>query len=357
MPPRRQRVVAGVVAFAVFAVALVFAWPILRPSGTDGATVGGPQASIVVTFRTVEGPNYPVPSGTLTVGGHAIDGTQGSYCWSFPGGGSCADAVAPSFALGDFIAVPRGSELGIAGDANSVKGELDRAGPFPFDKVEDLGTISSVISLDQPAGRYILALTAHWQQGNVPYFFPVELVDPVSTPPSGTQSPPTSTTIIGLIGAGWLLKEIDGIPHPSDARPIRLTFSAQRLGGFDGSNKYGAPYDGGGIGQLSGAIHVGRFVSAAITCSGAIVDRAREMYRRLRAATTYEIAGDSLRLDSPMGTLTFVDPLALDCSLAGGGTSIGSLPTGLANGKGSRSYVDPRGRRDRRYRARHLRHP
>ena len=172
----RQRVVAGVVAFAVFAAAGVFAWQAFRPVG--GEQLGPAPAvlqGVVVNFVATDQQNGA--RGTLTSGDQTSDGFIGSHCWTFPGGTGCADTVAPSFVPNAFVPVERGSTLTVTGDANPVTGEIDRDGPFPFDRVEDFGTITDPIVLDQPAGRYVLSFNAHFDQGDVPFYFPIEIVE------------------------------------------------------------------------------------------------------------------------------------------------------------------------------------
>lgn len=180
MPPRRQRVVAGVVAFAVFAAAGIFAWQILQPTSPLDTSVGLRQGTtVIVTFRIAD-MNVHGAHGRLTVGAETTQGTVGSHCWTFSGGSGCADTVASSFADDDFVPVPRGSTLAIAGDATSVDGELDRAGEFPFPKFQGFGSITEPVTLDQPAGRYVLSFVAHADDGDVPFYFPIALVNPVS---------------------------------------------------------------------------------------------------------------------------------------------------------------------------------
>lgn len=172
----RQRVVAGVVAFAVFAAAGVFAWQAFRPVGGEqlGPDPAVPQG-VVVNFEATAQQNGA--RGTLTSGDQSSHGSIGSHCWTFRGGTGCADAIPPSFTPTEFVTVERGSTLTVTGDANAVAGEIDRDGSFPFDRVDDFGTITDPILLDQPAGRYVLSFNAHFDQGDVPFFFPIEIVE------------------------------------------------------------------------------------------------------------------------------------------------------------------------------------
>ena len=224
MPPRRQRVVAGVVAFAVFAVAGIFAWQILRPTSRLDTSVGLPQgATVMVTFRIAD-MNAHGAHARLTVDGATVQGTVGSHCWTFSGGSGCADTVAPSFADGDFVPVPRGALLAITGDATSVDGELDRAGDFPFPKVQGFGSITEPVALDQPPGRYVLSFVAHADDGDVPFYFPIELVKGPGGASGSVGSPSGDTLAVSCTDQGATVSpnEIAGSPegvriHATDA--------------------------------------------------------------------------------------------------------------------------------------------
>ena len=211
----KQSLVAGVVAFAVFAVAGVFAWQIFRPASVEQLGPGpvNPQG-VVVNFVATDRQNSA--RGTLTSGDQTSHGSIGSHCWTFPGGSGCADMVAPSFAPSEFVAVERGSTLTVSGDASPVVGEIDRDGPFPYDRVDDFGTITDPIVLDQPAGRYVLSLNAHFDQGDVPFYFPIELVEPVS----GTDEPTTGAADqrIGVYEA-----MIRRLADPRGSKPIYVS--------------------------------------------------------------------------------------------------------------------------------------
>lgn len=210
----RQRVVAGVVAFAVFAAAGIFAWQILRPVGSDEVALGPTDVpSVVVNFVATDQQNGA--RGTLTSDDQTTHGFIGSHCWTFAGGSGCADTVAPSFAPKEFVAVERGAVLTVTGDADPVHGELDRDGSFPFDKVEGFGTIADPIVLDQPAGRYVLSMNAHFEQGDVPFFFPIEIVVPVD----GSGEPSTEADIqVGVYEA-----MIRRLADPHGSKPIYVS--------------------------------------------------------------------------------------------------------------------------------------
>ncbi len=164
----------------MFAAAGIFAWRILQPTSPLDASVGLPHGpTVIVTFRIAD-MNTHGAHARLTVGGETTQGTVGSHCWTFSGGSGCAETAAPSFADDDFVPVPRGATLAITGDATSVDGQIDRAGDFPFPKLQGFGSITEPVILDQPAGRYVLSFVAHADDGDVPFYFPIELTVPSS---------------------------------------------------------------------------------------------------------------------------------------------------------------------------------
>lgn len=236
----RQRVVAGVVAFAVFAAAGVFAWQAFRPVGGEqlGPAPADPQG-VVVNLVATERQNGA--RGTLTSGDETSHGSIGSHCWTFPGGTGCADAIPPSFTPTEFVTVERGSTLTVTGDANPVTGEIDRDGPFPFDRVDDFGTITDAIVLDQPAGRYILAFNAHFDQGDVPFYFPIEIVEgapslvmSVDSPPDAAHAPEATfrfgdatSHVVAQGGSAWVGAS-DSIGYGIDASiPVGTALTVQ----------------------------------------------------------------------------------------------------------------------------------
>ena len=221
-PSPVRRVVTIVVAFAVFAAAGTFAWRALRPGATPDIAVGTDGPTVVATFL-VGDLNGVGPSGTLTAVGRSIEGAIGSYCWTFPGGSGCGDAVAPSFTEKDFLTVEQGSTLIVQGDADSVDGELDLAGTFPFERVVNIGALNEPLLLDEAPGDYVLAFVAHADQGDVPFYFPVRLVAPssVGDPPAELPVLSASFTRAGAIDEDMV--RVDTLITYGDAREEDFT--------------------------------------------------------------------------------------------------------------------------------------
>jgi heat shock protein HslJ len=105
-----------------------------------------------------------------------------------------------------------------------------------------------------------------------------------------------------LDGTTWQLTAIDGEPVPQLGRPITLTFSGDRLGGFDGCNEYSARYE-----LRDTTLETGRFVSTLIGCEPAIVHRSEALLDRLTGAEV-AIDGATLTLSTEAGTATFARP-------------------------------------------------
>jgi hypothetical protein len=184
MPRRRQRIVAGVVAFAVFGGAIAFAWGAFGRSG-NGTTIAEPgpaRGAAVFTFAAHPTEGGANPTGTMTFDGQTVEAFGSSFCWDFGGGSMCADTIEPEFAASDFGSVPVGTTIAIEGDADSVEGHLDAGGPFPFDRIRSLDTSGDAAVLPTQAGRYIIEFDAAWSQGSRTFYFPIRIVDVASAP-------------------------------------------------------------------------------------------------------------------------------------------------------------------------------
>jgi META domain len=183
MRPPRQRIVAGVVAFAVFIAAGAFAWRALRP---NGSTLGGTTAAstsndrsegkVVATFKVEEyAGGASAPSASLATLDRTIQGVPVSYRWVSGTATGYFDTTTPEFSDKDFLQVSAGSSLVVDSDAAGVTGSLEADGTYPFKEIRSFGQIADPVVLDEPPGRYILHLTPAWDQGTVEYFFPIEL--------------------------------------------------------------------------------------------------------------------------------------------------------------------------------------
>jgi hypothetical protein len=169
-PNRRQRVIAGVVAFALFAVALAFAARAFRQPTATSASAPDPEA-VVFTFSSEKG-----PEATLQFEGATIAGNGSSFNWTENGGTGIADTFGTELQFRNWVVLPAGSQIQIDGSADTVKGWVDQP-------AEDDEQPSHLYDLPrgggrvpQDPGRYILEFSASWPQGGRTFYFPIKAV-------------------------------------------------------------------------------------------------------------------------------------------------------------------------------------
>ena len=165
----RQRLVAGVVAFAVFIAAGAFAWRAF--DGRDDARSAVEPASAVVVDLAAE----PFAA-TLTYEGVTQDGVENGSSWDTPDGTN-ASSGPYAIEFDSFVRIPAGTPITIYGDATEVSASLANEGNPPGP--------ARVVALDVGAdalraapGRYRLSFTGTWERGFATFVFGVELVDP-----------------------------------------------------------------------------------------------------------------------------------------------------------------------------------
>lgn len=99
-----------------------------------------------------------------------------------------------------------------------------------------------------------------------------------------------------LIGTNWLLTEIDGAPAPQGAggRPAELVLLAdeRRASGYSGCNRFMGEYL-----QKKDQLSFDKLASTMMACAEGM-ELEQQFLSALRAATRYEISGDSLVLVS-----------------------------------------------------------
>jgi hypothetical protein len=170
-PNRRQRVIAGVVALALFAVALAFAARAFREPTATSAAAPSPHA-VVLTFASENG-----PEATLQFEGASIAGNGSSYNWTEGGGTAIADTFGSELQFPSWIVLPAGSPIQIDGSAERVKGWVDR----PVDDYEQPPHLYELpdagARVPQDAGRYVLEFSASWPQGSRTFYFPIKAIE------------------------------------------------------------------------------------------------------------------------------------------------------------------------------------
>jgi hypothetical protein len=177
-PPRRQRLVAGVVAVGVFLAAGLFVWQAFEgagprpPAGDDPApTAPGPRGSFAsLTFaRPAPGAESPVPSATLGFGDFVahLKATDTSFVNQF---------VTTSELPGSSLGLPAGLPMRMEGDA--VAGSVKVYASYPFDR----DPISAYDLREGPAflpdrpGTYFLSVRGEWADGWTTYLWGIPVV-------------------------------------------------------------------------------------------------------------------------------------------------------------------------------------
>jgi hypothetical protein len=194
LPPRRERIVAGVVAAVVFLAAGSFAWQTLRETGPSPGGARSDQAALAL--EVVDSPGAGgFPQITLAYGGVETRGTPMSYTW----GNSIVDTIALDLAHRPFFPIPQGTVVSVSGSAPSA--EVWLADRTSLKRMHDLSIVDGRTRLDADPGRYALGVTGSWSEGKVTFYFPLDLTAP------GAQ-PPTASLRFGSDGATALT--IDG---------------------------------------------------------------------------------------------------------------------------------------------------
>jgi heat shock protein HslJ len=180
MPPapgRGQRVLAGVVAFAVFGAALVLASGILRQDDSP-PIAPTPEPAVI---RLIAGAQ---PEGTLTYRGAQAGLASESYCWDQGNGAQiCADMAAPEpFTSGDYLVVPAWAPFALE---NPDRAEVELTIAPGNDPMRAGATTSLEELSDLGVGRHVLTVVAEWggQVEPVTFHFALEIAD--TTVPAG----------------------------------------------------------------------------------------------------------------------------------------------------------------------------
>lgn len=217
IPGRGQRVLAGVVAFAVFGAA---AWIATGGFGSDRPPpLGTPDVAVL---RLEAGANDPDAS--LTFDGAVAGASVDSYCWNQANGASqCVDIEASgTFSDEAFLPVPRGTEFAVE---NPQDGEYATSlAPGDDPTLESLPTALEDLSTLE-AGRYVLTVAVTWEGrgGTIRFHFALEITAAAPSPPAD---------------AGVLLATLDA---PADGSPpgMTLTYEGRQQEYFGGGRWLG----------------------------------------------------------------------------------------------------------------------
>lgn len=198
---------AGVSAFWNYAVEVVASGTVQTPEPTPSPPAGSePQTPtpqpvvtrVLLNFNTTTSgtPDCPgSPEATITYGDQTTKGAPTSFTWTCPGSSMVADTIMPSFSDSQFVQVPVGTLLTVGGDLSAAEGNLQRSsGSYPWTTLQSLGDLGGGVDLSFDPGRYVIEATAHWPNGAIRFYFPIELV--ASTSP--TPPPPGMPDVLNI---------------------------------------------------------------------------------------------------------------------------------------------------------------
>jgi hypothetical protein len=199
LPPRRQRVVAGVVAMGVFLAAGAFGWNALREhpgSGPAGAastatiryTLPGPAEPVIARLNVQDATTAaPGPWMHLSYGGREQDvPAQELANWSGPSQGT--NAILYGFSA----KIPLGSTLRFEGDATTVTAEIQNDWHGGDHVYVPLPITDGSADLPGP-GSFVLRVVGSWDAGTAGFTVRIDVYDDIhldngSRPPSATMS-------------------------------------------------------------------------------------------------------------------------------------------------------------------------
>jgi hypothetical protein len=163
LPPTRQRVLAGVVAFAVFAGAGAFAWRALTPRGAPTGTIGNQQADLIVDLSTPEADgseNVHVDASYLGLSRQFDSATHPIAGWGI---------VSPPEPLRFPTALPTGTSVVLRSDADRLFVSLSQEPPASDSspQVEYTPNPGEPIPLPSEPGLYTLNFSADWSDAGL----------------------------------------------------------------------------------------------------------------------------------------------------------------------------------------------
>jgi hypothetical protein len=183
LPPTRQRVVAGVVAFGVFIAAASFGWLALRPmrEADVGAEQVEPSRLVLTTWAdpATERPGTIV----LTVDGRSIDGSPGGFSMGGTdedgtGWSTIGDAVGPTFSKEDFVPVTADAVLEVRGNHAEVHASVSESADV--DGRHDRFDAMSGHLPQLAVGYHVIQFGVRWEFPDLmitnTWFFPIEVV-------------------------------------------------------------------------------------------------------------------------------------------------------------------------------------
>ncbi len=197
LPPTRQRVVAGVVAFGVFFAAASFGWLALRPTrGADVGADGLEPSRLVLTARADPRTEDP-GSIELTVDGRSVEGSAGGFSMGGTyedgtGWSEIGDAVGPAFSKEDFVPVTAYALLEVRGNYAEVHASVSESADA-LGRHDRFDAMSGHLP-QLAAGYHVIQFGVRWEFPELmitnTWFFPIEIVASPTTEASVDAAPP-----------------------------------------------------------------------------------------------------------------------------------------------------------------------
>lgn len=209
----RQRLVAGVVAFAVFIAAGAFAWRAFGDGSTTGTEPTRPPgvATIILDLESNDGN----PTATLSSGDASQNGIREGYSWC-GSDGQCVSGVADFQTyppVSEYLSVPAGALVEMTGDGvlEEIQTTLSNGDRAPAD------VRSTVDALGAPTvpGRYVWVVDATWSDGSANYYFGIEIAPPA--PQTADVLHLTCTPQSATLDSGVVRAQSDGVHIAVDA--------------------------------------------------------------------------------------------------------------------------------------------
>ena len=189
----RQRLVAGLVAFAVFIAAGAFAW---RAFDGDGAAEPAVDQRRAVVVELSADPF----AATVRYGGTEQRGIQNGSSWETPDGINGSGGPY-AIVFDSYLRVPAGAPITIRSDATELSVALEAHGGNMPGPARTVALNAGSGTLPTSFGQYAMQVTGHWDRGFATFAFGVQIVPPgddeVVIALSGTKDGPTATVTSG----------------------------------------------------------------------------------------------------------------------------------------------------------------
>jgi hypothetical protein len=160
------------------------------------------------------------PSASLSYGGETAEPQVRSYCWQQGSAQMCADTFLEPFKAGEFLQVDEGVIL--TTNADDTLQDVSLALQYGDEPASD-APVFPFGGTFETRGRFLLVVSASWQQGDVQFYFPVEVVAGASP----TVEPPADGALVATLDA------------PDDGLPPHLRLSyEERVQDYPGAGRW-----------------------------------------------------------------------------------------------------------------------